>query len=195
MRGASILTTSDVLAPRIVFDVHAEKEAVNAKYMNFYKKKLNLRFGEVLARVSLPRWPSGPQAPAIYEGGEIVTSTEEILNQKAEGKGMDGWGPYKEVFKWLRDEHVEEIDQVQVDDSGEFPHSDAIIIQCLQNFKVRVLDWSKFNLGSSVIKAATPEVEVLKLRSSGREAALIGWSCKDGLCKLPKVSPVSNPQP
>jgi len=157
-------------------DVHAEKEKVDRRYLSFLDENLGVKLDSVLVNVSLPRWRWAPQASNSQS--EREKGSEQYAN----------WGPYQEVFQWLWERGVRDIHKVKVDDMSPSPHSDEAIVSCLKPFHVRELDWGKTDLSSSVISRGAPKVEILTLRSSGREAALLGWSCKQGLCNLEKVS-------
>ncbi|ESU15292.1 hypothetical protein FGSG_08102 [Fusarium graminearum PH-1] len=69
---------------------------------------------------------------------------------------------------------------------------DAVIEECLRDFDVRYLQWTKDDLCIEVLhNAGLSNVKELWLQWSGRNSVLYSWSCKDtGLPKLPQLEMV-----
>ncbi|KAK4210780.1 hypothetical protein QBC37DRAFT_390236 [Rhypophila decipiens] len=178
-----------IQAPKLFFDTLAENTMrVDRPYMvNLHH--MRVQFDSVLAHVSLPKWdpsrPSKAATPDAIANMEATTQTEIALTPNV---STSCWGPYQEVFDWLKDsEGVTRILKVTVDDIGDMPHSDQAIVECLKDFKVEIFDWRKTDISIDTVQEAAPDVEELYLYSTGRKPALIGWSCKHALIGLKKL--------
>lgn len=96
----------------------------------------------------------------------------------------------KRVFSWFRKQQkVKRILSLVVIDDEESPCSDEVIVECLRDFDLRYLKWTKDDLCTDVLHTAgLSNVKELWLQWSGRNSVLHSWSCKDtGLAKLQKV--------
>uniref|UniRef100_A0A4E9DRG0 Peptidase S8/S53 domain-containing protein n=1 Tax=Gibberella zeae TaxID=5518 RepID=A0A4E9DRG0_GIBZA len=98
----------------------------------------------------------------------------------------------KRVFSWFRKQKVKRILNLVVRDDARSPCSDAVIEECLRDFDVRYLQWTKDDLCIEVLhNAGLSNVKELWLQWSGRNSVLYSWSCKDtGLPKLPQLEMV-----
>jgi len=144
---------------------------------------MGVRFETTLAYVSLPKWdksrPLGGPAAGLREGHGSSTSSGQPAV----------WGPYREVFRWLKEEGgVRTIIKVTVDDLGDMPHSDKAIVECISGLHVEIFDWKKTDISIDAVRHAAPMVEKLYLYCSGREPVLLGWSGDGVLDQLKNVS-------
>ncbi|KAF5703617.1 peptidase S8 S53 subtilisin kexin sedolisin [Fusarium mundagurra] len=99
----------------------------------------------------------------------------------------------KRVFSWFRKQRkVKRILSLVVIDDAESPCSDEVIVECLRDFDIRYLKWTKDDLCIDVLHTAGLfSVKELWLQWSGRNSVLYSWSCKDtGLAKLQKLEMV-----
>ncbi|KAF2729240.1 hypothetical protein EJ04DRAFT_556217 [Polyplosphaeria fusca] len=97
---------------------------------------------------------------------------------------------YLAIFDWLYGKGVRHIFRVIVTDHEDVPHSDAVIIRCLNRFGVERLDWRRFDLSSAAIFKAVPHVTQLKLYCSGNDAILNSWSSNKGLVNLKHLTKI-----
>ncbi|KAF9767671.1 hypothetical protein IL306_015131 [Fusarium sp. DS 682] len=95
----------------------------------------------------------------------------------------------RRVFAWFRRQKVERILKLVVIDDASSPCSDAVIEECLRNFDIRYLNWTKDDLCVEVLRnAGLSSVKELWLTWSGRNSVLYSWTCRDnGLPTLPKL--------
>jgi len=93
------------------------------------------------------------------------------------------------IFDSLRKKGVTHILKVIVPDCTIHPHGDDAVIRCLEGLHVKKLDWRKQDLSVATILQAAPEVEEVRLYSSGNRDVLSHWASYEGLYRLPKVSP------
>ncbi|GJC96276.1 intracellular serine protease [Colletotrichum higginsianum] len=107
-------------------------------------------------------------------------------------------------FEWLYNKGVRRILKLEVDDSGNIPHSDEAIQTSLEKIVVEHLDWRKTDLDPRIVchkgnttsgdKTSSETLRVdlreVTLQWSGNNAVLRSWSEVDGLPKLPKLEVV-----
>lgn len=93
------------------------------------------------------------------------------------------------IFEWLEKQHVKSVLKVAVIDDMQPSHSDKAIEKCLSGFDIRVWNWYKVDVCSSVILRSAKHVRDVTLYSSGNNAVLMGWSSPGGLPKLAEVGP------
>ncbi|OJJ78086.1 hypothetical protein ASPBRDRAFT_202930 [Aspergillus brasiliensis CBS 101740] len=89
-------------------------------------------------------------------------------------------------FNWLREQQVERIFKVCVEDLNN-PHTDEAIEQALAGFQIEQLDWQKIDLCPKCILRVGDKIETLHLQWSGSNIALRGWSEPAGLAQLPNL--------
>lgn len=105
----------------------------------------------------------------------------------------------EEVLHWLKNKKpraVTEIMEVTVLDRLRSPHDDQVIEDCVKSFRVQILNWRKLDLclagfTSEGLGSGECPIETLHLYSSGNQAVIKHWLCREGsggLLDLPKVS-------
>jgi hypothetical protein len=85
-----------------------------------------------------------------------------------------------EVLNWLeRKRNVQEIVELKVLDRIHNSHDDEIVKQCINDFKIRHLNWRKLDLylGEFPVKN---KLETLHLYSGGSKAVISHWFSEDG---------------
>lgn len=108
------------------------------------------------------------------------------------------------VFHWLKEpkrdpqgakkdrpgtKKVFEVMVEELPSSGNLPHSDKAITECLRDLDVETWDWKRMDIPVDVIEeAAGNSVKALNLYCSGLKAVLRGWSDTKGLVNLKNVS-------
>jgi hypothetical protein len=113
---------------------------------------------------------------------------EELAKQKQEIKDWENHMiSLKQTFEMLR-KRVKKIMKVTVIDNQLRPCKDCTIMQCLEGFDVKYLDWRKDDMCIDVILQAAPNVAEVTLYSSGNRTVLRGWAARNGLCNLRQVS-------
>ena len=107
---------------------------------------------------------------------------------KQDGKGRKD---AEIVFNWLRENKVQKVIEVTVEDNMKdpdaTPHSDGSIEAALKGLDVEVWNWKKMDISIATIRNAAPNVRKVYLYSSGNNAVLQGWSDTRGLVTLTKV--------
>jgi hypothetical protein len=92
------------------------------------------------------------------------------------------------IFEWLKRGGVKRVLDVIVEDMEE-PHSDDVILKCLDTLQVETWNWKRPDISSELIfRAAGESVKVAHLHCSGLHSVLRSWSAPDGLPKLKEVS-------
>ncbi|OIW30488.1 hypothetical protein CONLIGDRAFT_630469, partial [Coniochaeta ligniaria NRRL 30616] len=111
------------------------------------------------------------------------------------------------VFQWLKEKKglektgVKKIIEVLVEDGAkpdgraddqegreQKPHSDEVIVECLKDLGVEILDWRRLDIPTDVIvDAAGESVKTLYLYCSGLRAVLQSWADQRGLARLREV--------
>ncbi|KAL7939080.1 hypothetical protein V8C35DRAFT_285649 [Trichoderma chlorosporum] len=99
--------------------------------------------------------------------------------------------PYRGVFEWLRENGVEKIFKVIIEDIVPLPHTDEAIRKALEGLGVEVWDWRKLDICAQTIIHATKGVRQLYLHSSGNEAVLHSWACEHGLTELNELESIT----
>ncbi|KAH8743654.1 hypothetical protein BGZ57DRAFT_808682 [Hyaloscypha finlandica] len=179
---------------KIGLNLLGEETQLNKDYVSKAKRRSEMLFETILASVQLPYWD--PQIQKIQTpsaAGEQTGVLSNILEQSKD--------PYIGIFEWLREKGVKKIFQVDVDDTGPEPHSNAAIRQSLgkqmpdgspdgshRDFEVEVFKWKKYDICSDTVYAAVPKAKEVHLYSSGNTAILRGWACSSGLHKMENVS-------
>jgi len=152
---------------------------VDRYYVEDLAEKVTLNFDTALEYVRLPQYnsPSMDSQKAIPQKGLTKSDVQRpaILD------------PYRGIFKWLREQGVQRIFKITVEDMGSNPHSDEGIQDALSDFGVEIWDWRKLDICSETILKAAPMVQKLNLYSSGNNAVFRSWACKHGLARLEKV--------
>jgi len=133
-------------------------------------RQLNVIFHETLVRVALPN--------LSCTGKQSCDATTHGLRENPEANL---------IFKHLADCKVKHILKVVVPDCTIHSHSNRDIIDALKPFAIENLDWRKVDLGVTTIRMAAPEIETLKLYSSGNRDVLSNWIDTNGLAQFPKV--------
>ncbi|PTD02147.1 hypothetical protein FCULG_00012136 [Fusarium culmorum] len=147
-----------------------------------------LQFYPILSYVELVLAQSGPQdrndISTHLSGDHIDISAARHRTERTES--------IKRVFSWFRKQKVKRILNLVVRDDTRSPCSDAVIEECLRDFDVRYLQWTKDDLCIEVLhNTGLSNVKELWLQWSGRNSVLYSWSCKDtGLPKLPQLEMV-----
>ncbi|KAF3912211.1 hypothetical protein ABW21_db0209351 [Orbilia brochopaga] len=117
---------------------------------------------------------------ALYQIGEAKTEDRRALALEKR-QGALGLKDAKNVFDWLYLNNVRRILRVIVVDNGENSHTDEIIINSLQRFKVETWDWRRMDLSADVIaQAAGSSVKRISLYFSGNLAVLSAWGSSSG---------------
>ncbi|KAJ6259971.1 Lipase [Drechslerella dactyloides] len=145
-----------------------------------YLKSLSghLKFENVLRYVALPQLSVKDDIDLFK-----IAKTEETKRLIALEKrqGAMGLKDAKNVFDWLYLNNVRRILRVIVVDNGENSHTDEVIINSLQRFKIETWDWRRMDLSADVIhQAAGSSVKRISLYFSGNLAVLNGWASADG---------------
>ncbi|KAK6343940.1 hypothetical protein TWF696_007593 [Orbilia brochopaga] len=145
-----------------------------------YLKSLSghLKFENVLRYVALPQLSVKDDIDLFK-----IAKTEETRRLLAIEKrqGAMGLKDAKNVFDWLYLNNVRRILRVIVVDNGENSHTDEVIINSLQRFKVETWDWRRMDLSADVIhQAAGSSVKRISLYFSGNLTVLNAWGSPDG---------------
>jgi hypothetical protein len=120
--------------------------------------------------------------PNPIDKDPLATPEERAAFRDRVSKGL------VKVFKWLKEtKGVKKILKLVVDDNDEFPCSEVIIRNCLEQLDdVRYLDWKRPNISAQTLLKA-PNVVELWLYSTGINAVLSSWADHGGLPQLKKV--------
>lgn len=95
------------------------------------------------------------------------------------------------LFQWLRDQGVERIIKVIVDDLKKPGHSDEAIEEALNGFQVEILDWRRLDICPQTIFKVSRSLREIHLHWSGRNSVLRGWSEREeGLAKVPSLKAI-----
>lgn len=95
-----------------------------------------------------------------------------------------------DVLRWLNAKGVEEIVEVKVLDRLNTPHDDNVVKYCVQEFKVRTLDWRKLDLCLADLDPQKT-LKTLHLYTSGNMAVIHNWLARTdngGIKRLGHVS-------
>ncbi|KAK8097493.1 hypothetical protein PG984_016632 [Apiospora sp. TS-2023a] len=151
---------------------------MSAKFRAFKNTFGSVKFDEFLQYVYLPtvRWTDNDQA-------------DSAKNYEEEEKGR-GRTDVSRIFDWLRQQKVNRIVKVIVEDYEKPAHSDSAIVAALEGFHVEVLHWLKMDLDPFTILRIGRDVRELKLRWSGSNTALRAWGDPDGLRQLKHLNKV-----
>lgn len=148
-----------------------------------------MKFETVLGYIELPYWN-----PTTVVGSQPKKPDESSLEGGQSSEGNPD--PYIGIFQWLREEKVEKIFTVDVDDDGNQPHTNATIRQCLngpcrdgrlRDFNIEIWKWKKFDICSDTIYKAAPAAREVYLYSHGNTAVLRSWAAEGGIAKLLNV--------
>ncbi|KAF2105899.1 hypothetical protein BDV96DRAFT_638522 [Lophiotrema nucula] len=150
---------------------------IDKDFMETLTAKIDFRFDTALEYVSLRQ-----------DENEVSSLNPQVPVKSLITKERNR---YQGVFEWLGKRGVEKIFKVVVEDLGATPHTDQAIKAALEDFKVEILDWRKIDLSSQMIAKAAEATRKLFLHSSGNEAVLRSWSCKNGLAKLEQLESVT----
>ncbi|RKK72212.1 hypothetical protein BFJ69_g10346 [Fusarium oxysporum] len=149
-----------------------------------------LNFYPILSYVELVL--ARPEPPNVRHDTYLHLSGKHDDSSTASG-WAERTDSIKRVFSWFRKQQkVKRILNLVVIDDAESPCSDEVIVECLRDFDVRYLKWTKDDLCIEVLHTAgLSSVKELWLQWSGRNSVLYSWSCKDtGLAKLQKLEMV-----
>jgi hypothetical protein len=146
-------------------------------------KKSGLKFDKVLKFVRFP------YAVDVLVKGKLASKSRSSGRQDMEF-----------FFEWLYEKGVRQILKVEVHDDPSRPHSDESIAKSLGKFIVEQLHWQKTDLDPKVIhqigqgREDTQELSMegnrlqeVRLKWSGSNAVLRGWSEPRGLPYLPRL--------
>ncbi|KAI3006439.1 hypothetical protein CBS147346_3730 [Aspergillus niger] len=173
-------------ARRIFLNLTGETKRLDEKYISNVKNKSGVRFEKVLGFVQLPYWDT-PTEPTL---------AAENMHNKSDGRIQASADPYIGIFRWLREEGVEKIFKVEVNDDGDQPHTNAAIRECLTDkdqdgrpahFDIEVWKWKKFDICSDTIVRVAPGAKEVHLYSLGNTAILRSWASKTGIARLEKL--------
>ena len=155
----------------------------NLTYEYFESLSKHVRFETILHHVDLPNM-SVQKGDNWFKG---VTDFEDRFKAIRDLTGV-GRADFPKVFMWLRRNGVQKILEIHAMDSAGPSHCDEAIELSIQGFQVEVLNWERVDISSDVFFNAAPDVRELHLYASGNNEVLRGWSSKDGLTRLKKVS-------
>jgi hypothetical protein len=162
-------TYLQLLAFTIAFDLWGYKIITQEDLAKMTK---HLRFERILQYIVLPNL-------------SVISAQPSPQDKLPTCKGRtDYWW----IFKWLKQEKVERILRVVVQDRQPSSHSDEMIERCLEGLQVETWDWNKLDICATTIQRAAPSVRDLTLYSSGNNAVLRSWSSAGGLVQLKDVS-------
>jgi hypothetical protein len=88
------------------------------------------------------------------------------------------------VLRWLKKKEVDQIVKLKVLDRLRAPHTDEIIAESVNDFKIETLNWRKLDMYLANLdkapKADSPYLKKLYLYSSGNQAVIDHWMSGKG---------------
>lgn len=170
---------------RVYFDLSMTLET-NLTYEYFEALSKHVRFETILHHVDLPNM-------SVQKGDNWFKGAPDLEERFKAIRDLTGVGraDLAKVFMWLRNNGVRKILEIHAVDSSGTSHCDEAIELSIQGFDVEVLNWERVDISSDVFANSAPDVRELHLYASGNNEVLRGWSSKDGLPRLKKVSLLS----
>jgi ankyrin repeat protein len=172
---ATRILYGQVALRQIDFDLEQKRNS-SIEAEDLYKIATHLKFEPALQYVAIPQLE-------LENFPEAKWRHEPFWNSA-------GRKDYLAIFDWLYERGVRHIFRVIVVDHEDRPHSDAVIIKCLERFNVERLDWKRFDLSSRALICGVPTITQLKLYCSGNEAILHSWAAESGLVNLKQLTKI-----
>ncbi|XXG99624.1 hypothetical protein Hte_005965 [Hypoxylon texense] len=149
-------------APKLFLDLEYVSGGVNKRYLETLSEKVNQPYDTALVYVRLPQIQQKSKEQPTAGPDSLISGGKAPGKTRIEGPEESN--PYSQVFDWLyKRQKVEKIFNVIVDDLGDRSHSDEAIIKALNPFDVEVWDWMKFDMCSSTIEKAAPNLEEITI--------------------------------
>ncbi|KAK7923590.1 hypothetical protein PG985_007661 [Apiospora marii] len=155
---------------------------MSAKFRAFKDTFSSVTFDDILQYVYLPtvHWTD-------KDSLNSAKNYEENHEQEEQGRGRED---VSRIFNWLREQKVNRIIKVIVEDYEKPAHSDNAVVAALRGFHVEVLHWLKIDLDPFTILRIGEDIRELKLRWSGSNTALRAWGDPYGLRQLGHLNKV-----